>query len=174
MRAATLGLALSLLLAEPAISCTMILEPGPPNETDAEFSARQDRLRARLQRERQQTHWQEADVVFLARVRSLNLISDSQVRVGLEPIVEIRGDVRLPTTVLDQYDPMFGSSCGPTNYAMVGDLVIVYANSPIWRASPLQWGQPRIIDVVPVYRNRDRNVAVALRQAAERIRGNEQ
>ena len=174
MRGAILVVALSLSLAEPATACSLIFEPGgPPNETYAEFSARQDRFHARLQRERQQEDWQAADVVFLARVTSLNFISDQQVRVGLTPIVEIKGDIRLPATVLDRYDPMFGSTCGPTYYAAPGDLVIVYANRPIWRTSPLQWGQPRIINVVTVYENRDPNVAAALRQAAGRLRGNE-
>ena len=174
MRSAIIGLTLSLLIAEPAISCTLLFEPGPPNETFAEFSARQDRYHARLQRELQQEDWQRADVVFLARVTSLNFISDEQVRAGLQPIVEIKGDIRMPGTVLDQYHPMFDSSCGPTDYARVGDLVIVYANRPIWRTSPLQWGQPRIINVVPIYKIRDPGIAVALRQAGARLRGREQ
>jgi hypothetical protein len=174
MRAAMFGVALSVSLTAPAMACSLLFEPGgPPNETYAEFSARQGRFHARLQRERQQEDWQTADVVFLARVTSLNFVSDEQVRVGLTPIVEIKGDIRLPTTVLDQYHPMFGSTCGPTHYAAPGDLVIVYANRPTWRTSPRQWGQPRIINVVTVHQNRDPNVAVALRQAASRLRGTE-
>lgn len=171
VRAAIFGVLLSLSVAAPALACTLAFEPGPPNETEAEFFARQNRFHARLQRERQQEDWQEADVVFLARVTSLNFISDEEVRVGLTPIVEIKGDIRLPTTVLDQYHPMFDSTCGPTHYAAPGDLVIVYANRPIWRTSPRQWGQPRIIGVVPTYENRDPQVAMALRQAAVRLRG---
>ena len=169
-----MALAFSLAVAQPVVACTVIFEPGPPGETQVKFSARLDTHLRGLKREWQERRWQEADLVFLARVMSLRLASESDVRVSLRPIVQIRGDERLPDTVLDQYDPAFGSTCGPTEYGLIGDLVIVYADRATWRTSPLQWGQPRISGVLPIYRNRDPQIAVALREAAGRLRQNEQ
>jgi hypothetical protein len=163
-----------LLAASPGVACTMIIERGPPGETTAQLLARLDARDREWQKQTQLALWNDADLIFLAEVRALRLIGSDRVRVEFDPVVRIRGEGHLPPIVLDEYNPAFGSICGPTDYALIGERVIVYADRGSWRRSPLQWGQPVVLSVERLHEIRDPRISEALRAAARRLRNENQ
>jgi len=117
----------------------------------------------------QQASWRNADYVFLAEVHSLKLAGENRAISNLKPIVSLKGNIG-SRSLQDQYAPDFGNSCGRTIYPGFGETAIFYGRKLPWWRRLLNWGQPEVIEALPLRMVLDRQLPTELRAAATRLR----
>ncbi|PQZ82994.1 MULTISPECIES: hypothetical protein [unclassified Brevundimonas] len=161
--------------AAPAFACTIDFDLADVPRTDLS----EDEMRAFIERKiyhedlaHQRASWRNADYVFLAQIRSLQLVGENRAISHLKPIVSLKGNVG-SSSLKDQYAPDFGSSCGRTLYPGFGETAIIYGRRLPWWRRLLNWGQPEVIEALPLRMVLDRQIPTELRAAATRLRKTE-
>ena len=163
------------LSAESAFACTIDFDLADVPRADLS----EVELRAFIERKfyheglaHQRTSWRNADYVFLAEVQSLRLVGENRATSDLKPIISLKGNVG-SGSLKDQYAPDFGSSCGRTLYPGFGETAIFYGRKLPWWRRLLNWGQPEVIEALPLRMVLDRQIPTELRAAATRLRKTE-
>ncbi len=147
-------------------------EMAPAGSTPEEINAWSKRNFYRREIANQQARWKEADYVFLAEARSLRRVGDYRIDTILRPIVDLKAAVG-SRPIRDTYDPEFGNTCGATSYPDIGQTAIFYAVKRPWWSRILNWGQPDVIEAVPLREVADPQIPVELRAAVARLRKTE-